>query len=453
MLRAANYKELTKIFFRFVIPSIGSQLLSGVYTIVDGYFVGRGVGAAGLAAVGLAFPFTLFVTAVGAGIGVGGGALMSMSVGRGRKRLAERILGTMVFLMGIISVISMFGLTAAGMYILSFYDAAEAHIMELARAYAVILLIGSPSQIVQMGMLGAVRNDGFPRKAMYFMILGFLMNIVLDWLWVIVFPFGVAGAAVATFIAQTVTAVLLSAHFLTGRSGVILRRRLIRLIRLNRKLSKRILGMGLPPFGVQIAAAVTMLMHNWQALAYGGGTGVAAYAVVGYIVPVGVMLQEGVAEGIQPIISYCHGAGLGARRGITARLGFAAVLVIGLLCSAIALCTHGLIPGFFSLSGEAAEMASRGILLSSVMFPFLGVAKLGASYFQSIGKLTQASLLTYGDPFVLLPLFLWTLPLLLGMDGVWLAMTGANIALSGLFMIMWTRESGKKVPLPSTWFW
>lgn len=450
MLRAANYRELTKIFFRFVIPSISSQLLSGIYTIVDGYFVGKGVGAAGLAAVGLAFPFTLFVTAAGVSVGVGGGALMSMSVGRGRRRLAERILGSMVFLMVVISVAAMLGLTAAGLFTLSFYGVAEAGVMEMARVYAGILLIGSPSQIIAMGMLGAARNDGFPRKVMYIMIFGFLMNIVLDWLWVIVFPFGVAGAAFATLASQILTAVLLSAHFLAGRSGVVLRRSLIRP---NRRLSRRILGMGLPPFGVQIAAAVTMLMHNWQALAYGGGLGVAAYAVVGYIVPVGVLLQEGIAEGVQPIISYFHGASLAARRRITARLGFASVLVVGLFCSALALGMHRGIPGFFSLYGEASKMASRGILLSAGMFPFLGIAKLGASYFQSTGRIGMASVLTYSDPFLLVPLFLWTLPLVLGMDGVWLAMTCANIALSGLFMVMWRKEMGERVPLPSIWLW
>lgn len=449
MLRAANYRELTKMFFKFVIPSMSSQLLSGVYTIVDGYFIGRGVGAAGLAAVGLAFPFTMFVMAAGTGIGVGGGALMSISVGRGRKRLAERILGSMVCLMAVVSVICMFGLTAASMYALSFYAMSDEPVMRSALIYAGILLIGSPFQVVTMGMLGAARNDGFPRKAMYIMIAGFLVNIVLDWLWVIVFPFGVAGAAIATLVSQLFSAVMLTAHFLSGRSKTALRGRLIRP---GGKLSRRILNMGLPPFGVHIAAAVTMLMHNWQALAFGGAMGVAAYAVVGYVVPVGIMLQEGIADGMQPIVSYLHGANLNARKGLTARLGFAASLAVGLGCSALALAVHGIIPGFFSLTGEVAKLASRGVLLSVGMFPFLGLAKLGASYFQSTGSLSKASFLTYGDPFVLLPLFLWLLPPILGMDGVWLAMTSANIALSGLFVVMWKMETSKRIQLAAVKF-
>lgn len=450
MLRAANYKELTGTFFRFVIPSISSQLLSGVYTIVDGYFIGKGVGATGLAAVGLAFPFTLFVTAVGTGIGVGGGALMSISVGRGRKRLAERLLGTTVFLMAAASALCMAGLTLAARWTLPFYGAADARVTEAALTYAGILLVGSPFQIVAMGMLGMVRNDGFPRRAMYIMIAGFLVNIVLDWLWVIVFPFGEAGAAFATLASQLFAAVLLAAHFARGKSAVALRRRFIAPAG---KLARKIFYMGLPPLGVQVAAAATMLAHNWQALSYGGDMGVAAYAVVGYVVPVGVMLQEGIAEGIQPLVSYLYGANLSARRRITARLGFASALAVGLACSTLTLAGHGIIPVFFSLSGETAALASRGILFSAGMFPFLGLAKLGASYFQSTGCLGRASLLTYGDPFVLLPLFLWTLPLALGMDGVWLAMTFANIALSGVFMVMWKEETGKKVPFSAIRFW
>lgn len=440
MLRAANYKELTGIFLKFVIPSVSSQLLGGIYTIVDGYFIGKGVGAAGLAAVGLAFPFTLFVMAAGIGIGVGGGALMSISVGRGRTRLAERILGSMVFLMAAVSVVCMLGLTAVSRYTLSLYGTSDARVMASARVYAKILLIGSPFQLVSMGMLGAVRNDGFPRKAMYIMMAGFIANIVLDWLWVIVLPFGVAGAAFATLAAQLLTAVLLTAHFLSGRSKVALR---LRVIWPSITVARKIFYMGLPPFGVQIAAAAAMLMHNWQALAYGGDMGVAAYAVVGYIVPVGIMLQEGIAEGIQPLVSYLHGANLSARKRLTVNLGFTAALVVGLSCSFLMLVAHNAIPGFFSLSGAVAALAARGLLLSAGMFPFIGFAKLGASYFQSIGSLARASLLTYGDPFFLLPLFLWTQPLIWGMDGVWLAMTFANIALSVLFVIMWKAEIGR----------
>lgn len=302
MLCTSNYQQLTKLFLTFVIPSISSQLLSGVYTIVDGYFVGRGVGEAGLTAVGLAFPFALFVVAAGTGIGVGGGALMTMSAGRGRKRLAERILGTMVFLMAAISLFTMVVLLPAGVYTLSLYDMTDARVAEMAYHYAAIVLLCAPAPIFAMGMLGAVRNDGFPHKAMYVMISGFLANIVLDWLLVIAFPFGIIGAAIATVISQLLTAVIFCAHFLAGQSSLVLRRRLIRF---NGKLCRKVLLMGLPPFGVQIAAAITMLMHNWQALAYGDDMGVAAYAVVGYIVPVGIMLQEGIAEGMQPIISYC----------------------------------------------------------------------------------------------------------------------------------------------------
>ena len=308
MFHTKNYRELNRLFFMFVIPAVSSQLLSGIYTIVDGYFVGWGIGQGGLAAIGLSFPFSVIVTAIGAGIGVGGGALIAISMGRGREALAQRILGAMVFLMIAASAVSSLLLTPLAEYLLTFYKVSP-DIAEMARYYAWILIISSPAQVVTMAMLGAVRNDGFPRKAMAIMIAAFGTNIVLDWLWVIVFPFGIAGAAWATVASQAVSALLLSAHFLLGMSKVRLRPRFIRLWR---PLARRIAVMGVSPFGVQIATAVTMILYNWQALAYGGDIGVAAYAVVGYIVPVGVMLEEGVAEGIQPLISYYHGGSGGA---------------------------------------------------------------------------------------------------------------------------------------------
>lgn len=367
---------------------------------------------------------------------------MSISTGRGRAKLAERVLASMFFLMLCASVFCSVCFTLLSGPLLGLYDVSP-EVAELAAQYAWILLISSPAQVITMGALGAVRNDGFPRRAMYIMVSGFLVNIVLDWLWVIVFPYGVDGAAWATVASQVFTAVLLSAHFFTKHSRVRLRVKLLR----PSRLCAKILWLGISPFGVQTAAAVTMIMHNWQALAYGGDTGVAAYAVVGYVVPVGVMLQEGIAEGIQPLVSFYHGANLSARRRITARLGFTSAIAVGLLCSLLVLLNIKTVPMFFSMTGDAAAVSARGLLLSVAMFPFLGLAKVGASYFQATGMTGRASLLTYGDPFVLLPLFLWGLPLFLGLDGVWLAMTCANIALSALFAIMWRMEARRPLPL------
>lgn len=448
MFRAEDYNELKKLFFSFMLPSVGSQLLSGVYTIVDGFFIGMGTGEAGLAAVGLAFPFTVFVTAVGAGIGVGGGALISISAGRGRVKLSERVLASMLWLMVCASLVTSVCFSLASGPLLALYDVSP-RVAELARVYALILLACSPAQVFTMGMLGAVRNDGFPQKAMYIMVGGFLLNILFDWLWVIVWPFGIQGAAWATVLSQAFTAVLLSAHFFAKRSRTALKIKLAR----PSAICGKIISMGISPFGVQTAAAVTMILHNWQALAYGGDLGVAAYAVVGYVVPVGVMLQEGIADGVQPLVSFYYGANLTARRRITQRLGFSAAFVVGAICSFLVWFTDELVPVFFSMEGEAASLMTRGLLLSVAMYPFLGIAKVGASYFQAVGMTGRASLLTYGDPFVLVPLFLWTLPPLLGLDGVWLAMPCANVALAVIFGIMWRRETGHRLPLSAITSW
>lgn len=442
MFRAVDYQQLKRLFFAFVLPSVGAQLLSGIYLITDGFFIGIGAGSAGLAAEGLAYPFTVFVTAIGAGIGVGGGALMSTSIGRGRNELAERILGTMVFMMVCASVLTCALFTFACGPLLALFGV-SAEVGSLALVYARILLICSPFQVFTMGLLGAVRNDGFPRKAMVVMVEGFLINIFCGWLFVIEFRWGVAGGAWATVVAQLFTSVSFASHFLTGRSHVKLRLANLRPVK---QICARIVSMGISPLGVQIAMAVSMLMHNWQALAWGGDLGVAAYAVVSYIVPIGVMLQEGIAEGMQPLMSFYYGANLSARRRITARFGFLTAVTIGVSCSYLLYVTAPYIPSFFSLTGEPSRVAARGLLLSLGMFPLMGLAKVGASCFQSVGRLRGAAILTYGDPLLLQPLFLWTLPLFFGLDGVWLAMTFTNIALAAIFGIMWHKAASLRLP-------
>lgn len=438
VLKAKSYKDMSLLFCRFVLPSLTSQLLSGVYTIVDGFFVGMGTGETGLAAIGISYPFTVFAAAAGAGIGIGGGALISISRGRGRIKLAGSILSSMMMLMLIASLLISLSLSISLPGLIGFFALSE-ELSHLSLVYGRILLIFSFTQIFTMGFLGAVRNDGYPRKAMYIMVSGFVLNIILDWLWVIVYPFGVAGAAWATVLSQLMTAVLLFLHF-TGRGSNVK----IRWKKVWRSIafSERIMAMGVSPFGVQMAAAVTMIMHNRQSLLYGGEIGLAAYSVISYVIPVGIMLQEGVAEGIQPLVSYYHGASLPARRQFTAKMGFSSAFGIGLFCSVFLLLFAGRIPGFFSMSAATADITTRGLILASPMFPFVGIVKVGASYYQSVGQPAQSTVLTYSDPFLILPFFLWLLPLFWGLDGVWLSMTFANTVLSALLIIAWVWGAG-----------
>ena len=442
-LKAKNYKDMSLLFCRFVIPALTSQLLSGVYTIVDGFFVGMGAGEAGLAAIGISYPFTLFATAAGAGIGIGGGALLSISRGRGRTRLAERILTSMVMLMILASLLVSFSFSLSLPKLIGLFNV-SAELSHLALVYGLILLLFSFTQIFTMGLLGAVRNDGYPRKAMYIMVSGFVLNIILDWLWVLVYPFGVAGAAWATVVSQLLTAVLFFYHFIGSRSNVRLR---FEKAWGSLAFSGKIITMGIPPFGVQMAAAITMIMHNWQSLVYGGEQGIAAYSVISYVIPVGIMLQEGVAEGIQPLISYYHGASLPARRQFTAKMGFSSAFGIGLLCSAFLLLFAKYIPGFFSMNGTTAAITVKGLILAAPMFPFVGIVKVGASYYQSVGQSGQSSLLTYSDPLLILPFFLWLLPRFWKLDGIWLSMTFANAALSAILITVWALGS-RRVTIP-----
>ena len=147
--RAKNYKDMSLLFCRFVLPALASQLLSGVYTIVDGFFVGMATGNSGLAAIGIAYPFTMVAIATGAGIGVGGGALISTSMGRGRMKTAERVLACMVMLMVLASLLISFSFSILLPNLIGLFNVSK-ELASLATVYALILLLFSSSEIFMM---------------------------------------------------------------------------------------------------------------------------------------------------------------------------------------------------------------------------------------------------------------------------------------------------------------
>lgn len=436
MLRVVDYQQLRRLFVKYAFASAAAQLVNGLYLIADGYFIGRGAGETGLAATGLAYPIAVLVTAIGTGIGVGGGALMSMYLGMGEKDEAERVIGAMAWLACAASlVITVIGMICAPL-LLSLYDTPQEVYLDAIK-YARILILSAPFQIFTLVGVSAVRNDGAPKKAMYIMASGFMLNTFCAWLFVTKMRLGVAGGAFASSAAQIFTAVLLCVRFITKKAGSDIRDEYVHC----GKFGTEIMKMGISPFGIQASMVVTIILYNWQALAYGGTNGIVAYSVVDYVAPVAIMSLQGLAEGVQPLISRFHGARLYARRYFTARFAFLAAILVGCLHMAAFLFLYKQLPAIFSLGADAYAEASRGLLLISFMFPFLGVVKVGASYFQSVGRLTDAAILTYGDP-VLLTLFLNICPIFWDLDGVWLSLPTVYVTLTlCLFLLMRTKST------------
>lgn len=434
----ANDSTVTdgKLFFRYVIPSMISMLTAGVYTLVDGFFVGWGAGNDGLAAINVAFPLSLLIVACGEMIGTGGAINIALARGRGARRTADLFLGNSLALL-VPAAVLLAGLIPFLNPILSAVGAAPA-LLPAAREYAVITLGGGIFMMAAVCLVAAMRNDGAPKPAMAIMVAGLAANIVLDWLFVLVLHGGVAGSAWATVLSQAICFALAAGYFAAGRSHF----RFSRLcFRLKRRIVRRIIPAGLPSFGVQISVAAVILLHNRQALLYGGVAAVAAYAIISYVEAMILMLQQGIGLGIQPVVSFLHGAGDTERREKIARYGVISAVLIGAGGLLLSAGGYRLIPALFNASGDVVAVAGRGLIISAAVYPFLGLQKVSEAYFQAMDRPGMASLLVYLDCFLVLPLSLLLLPLWRGADGIWAAMPVSKLLMFGVVLLLWHRSA------------
>ena len=401
-----------KQFFRYVIPSMLTMLLMGFYAIIDGFFVGHAIGDTGLAAINLSWPIAAFLLAAGTGIGAGGSVVMSTRLGEGRLEESRRAYGNTFFVLIFFSIAMTVILSLFYVPILSFLGA-EGELLQAAAEYTQIVAAGSACQILGTGIVPLLRNKGKTISAMIAMISGLGTNIVLDALFIMGFGWGMFGAALATVIAQAIVAVVSLIMLLSKKENRLSYKTMSPDIRTIGKLLK----IGFSPFGISFAPSIVIILANWQCLAYGGGVVVAAYSVLMYFVTSVQQLLYGVGEGIQQHVD-----------SILKR-AFAMVLILSgaLLCVGI-LCRTG-IPAIFGASSETAALVSQALVISSFAFPLVGITRLASSFFYATQNTRFSAIIIYIDPLVLTPLFLFTLPLLFDVTGIWLAMPAAQLAL------------------------
>lgn len=422
-----------KLFFQYVTPSMAGMLIAGIYSIVDTFFVGIALHEPGLAAVTLTWPITMLVFAFGDMIGTGAAIIIAQKRGAGDNSAADHAFSGMIGLelaAGILLPLAVIPCTKPLLTALG----ATPELLPGAFAYTAIFIGGGLFPMLTSGLLAAVRNDGHPMLAMLLVSTGLISNIILDFLLVWVFPFGLAGASLATIIAQAVPLALTLRYFQKGKSQV---RFHIGSIFPKFDLLRRTFINGIPTFGGQMSIGLMILFHNWQALKYGALPALAAYTVICTVESIGSMLSTGLATGVQPVASFFYGAHK-HRRNL--RIGFYGLLfsfLLGIAMMIVSFVACRFIPWTLGLSGEAAEIASRALKISAPAFLALGMVRVGSLFFQSTGKIFAASVLIYGDTCFILPLCLFVLPLFFGLDGVWAAMPVSRLILFLILAAFW----------------
>ncbi|ENO3942048.1 MATE family efflux transporter [Aeromonas veronii] len=429
---------LSRLFWRYVTPTVAAMLITGIYVTIDGIFVGHVLGQDGMAGLMLAYPICAVLYAVGALIGMGASSLVSFYLGQGNPAKARHIVGNALVMVLLASALLSFIGIRYGEPMLAWMGA-EGEIFTVGLSYLQAYAWLGVFAVLSMAFSSLLRNDGRPGFVTLIMVVGGLLNVLLDYLLMVVFPFGLAGVATATMLSQAVTGLACLWHFFTPRSQL---RISWDTLRPDLRLMGETVRLGVSSFLMYLYLSVVLALHNKALLAVGTSLHVAAYGVISYTEAFFYLVFEGIAMGIQPIASFNAGAGHWRRVLRIRNLALGVTLGIA-LCAMfpLYLWPEAAVYLFAGDNATLLPVASLGIWLYFWGLPMEGLLLVGATYFQAINRARIASLLT-GGKLVLIGGFLWGFSTLWGVPGVWLALPTCS---SLLVLVMWRamrRESG-----------
>lgn len=426
--------SITRTYWRYTLPAVMALMVSGMYQVVDGIFIGHAIGEPGLAGITMAVPAVIVLLAVGIMLGVGAGAQCSIAQGRGDEPRAAVMLGQGGWLLGLLGV-PVGGMLLFGGEAFLAFQGATGQVAQLSGDYLTVMAWGAPLVMASLALPFWVRNLGAPRLATLAMVVGALTNIAFDYAFILWLGWELRGAALATLLAESFTILICLGYLVSRQAPIRLRLQPLRL-----GACRSVLGTGVSSMLMYLYLGVVTILHNMLLMKYGGPVQVAAYAITGYLLAFYYMLAEGVANGMQPLISYFHGARRGSHIKRVFRLGLYTAIGLGVGMVAALMLWPESIAGIF-ISDDARLLAATALGVRLHLFALFldGFIVLAACFFQSMGLGRQAVLITLGNIVIQVP-FLALLPLVMGLNGVWLALPLSNLLLASVVLAMVLRR-------------
>lgn len=421
--KGSVYRNIMEV----AVPMIFAQLLNLLYNVVDRIYIGRipEVGTLALTGVGICFPVISLVTAFTYLYGNGGSPLCAMERGRGNKKEAEQIMGNSFILLVYTGII----LTVAGLIfykpVLYLFGASSAT-FPYAAAYMRIYLLGTVFVMISVGMNPFINSQGFGNMGMFTVLIGAVLNIILDPVFIFVFHMGVQGAALATILSQFFSAVWVM-KFLTGKRAVLQLKKSAFCLRWERV--RRILGLGVSGFIMAFTNSLVQVVCNSTLQSFGGDIYVGVMTVLSSVRDICTMPVMGLTNGASPVMSFNYGEK--AYHRVKQAIGFVTVICVGYTFLAWGLLK--LAPEFFiRIFNADPQLVEKGIPALHIYFfgfCFMALQFTGQSVFVALGKSKQATFFSLlRKAFIVVPLTL-ALPHIagLGVDGVFWAEPVSNL--------------------------
>ncbi len=437
---------ITRLLINFSIPAILAMVVNAVYNVVDRIFVGIGVGQIAIAATQVAFPIMILIMAVSLLISIGATALISIRLGENKKEEAELIASNALFLMillplGMAAIYYPFAdalLTAFG---------ASAEVLPYARDFMHVIMIGAVFFSVSIGVNNFIRAEGNPRMAMFTQILGAVINVILNYIFIFQLGMGIKGSALSTVIAQFVSASVVITYFFTPRSVIKFK---IKNFKLRKSIVLRVASIGFAPFALQMANSLQMYIINTNLRYYGGDIALAAIGIMLSISTMIFMPILGISQGAQPIIGFNYGAKQIERvkeTMIKAIIFGSCVALFGYII--LHVWTIEIVSFFVSKQDQnfdyLMQLTPHAIRIFFATFPFVALQVIGSTYFQATGKAMKATVLSLSRQVLIFIPFLLILPKYLGIEGIWWASPISDILsvmiTSSFLYVEWRRLS------------
>ncbi len=409
--------------FRFTIPSIAMMVFTSIYYVVDGYFVSNYAGKTSFAAINLIMPFIMILSGLGFMIGTGGSALISFLLGSGDKKKANRTFSLLIYFTIILGII----ISIIGFFIVEpvaiAFGATEAMLPECV-LYGRICILFNVTFMLQNAFQSFFVVAEKPRMGFIVTLAAGFTNIILDYVFVGRIGMGVAGAAWATILSQTVGGgIPLVYFFLPNKSPLRLGAASLDVSAITKTVSN-----GCSELMSNIASSIIGIIYNWQLLKFAGENGVAAYGVIMYVAYIFIAIFVGYSIGSAPIVGYHYGAGNNKELKNMRKKSLKIVGIFGLVMAGLAwIFAPALANIFVGYDNELLAMTVNAFRLYSLCYIFGGFNIYASSFFTALGNGPVSAAISFLRVLVFQMLAVLLLPIILGINGIWIANTLAEI--------------------------
>ena len=417
-------KTISKLLAKFSAPAVAGMFVIALHNIISRIYIGRSIGALGIAGIAIVFPLAILFMALSVLVGIGSNALFSIYLGKKDEERARYTLGNAVVYLSILAVTT---LTAAYLFLEKILVAfgATPEILPYAIAYTKPLLIANALAMITMGLNHFIRSSGHPKTAMATQIIGAVINLIFAPIFIFGFKWGMAGAAWAVVLGQTCSSVWVLAFLLGKKTKYSIR---LKYLNADLYLFWDSIKIGFSQFIFQLANSLLNIILNHSLVKYGGNLAVSAMGIVIAINTIILMPVVGISQGAQPLIGYNYGARKYNTAIQTLKMAIRwsiFITVFGFFMTEIF--AKQFVSVFNSEDNALINMASSALRFFNIMLPLVPIQILTTTFFQATNKPVKALILSLSRQVLLLIPAVLILPLFFGLDGVFIATPVADL--------------------------